>query len=140
MAIEEHDDEDEDAEEEEQNEEEEEEEEEEREEEEEEEEDNERRQAGPSLDVVKNKSSQKSRTRTLLGHAHTRTVEDSCMADRVEEEEEEEEEEHGEEEEEEEEEVGEEEEQIDRPCQWDSTATERELHKISFWHRRAHRQ
>ena len=129
MAVEEHDDEDEDAEEEEENEEEEEREEEE----EEEEEDDERRQAGPSLDVVKDKLSQKSRTRTLLGHAHTRTEEDSCMTDRVVEEEEE-----GEQEEEEEEE--EEEEQVVRPCQWDSCATEREHHKVSFWHRRAHRQ
>lgn len=129
VAIEEHDDEDEDAEEEE----EENEEEEEREEEEEEEEDDERRQAGPSQpEVAKDKSRQKSRsrTRTLPGHAHTRTEEDSCMTDRVEEEEE------GEQEEEEEEE----EEQVVRPCQWDSADTEREPHKVSFWHRRAHRQ
>ncbi|XP_059210093.1 SERTA domain-containing protein 4 isoform X2 [Centropristis striata] len=122
VAVEEHDDEDEDVEEEEENEEEED-----REEEEEEEEDD-RREAGPS---IKDKSSQKSRTRTLLGHAHTRTEEDSCMTDRVEEEEE------GEQEEEEEEE--EEEGQVVRPCQWDSAATER-IHKVSFWHRRAHRQ
>ncbi|KAI3367904.1 hypothetical protein L3Q82_026732 [Scortum barcoo] len=39
----------------------------------------------PSLRIVKDKSRQKSRTRTrtLLGHAHTRTEEDSCMTDRV---------------------------------------------------------
>uniref|UniRef100_A0A3P8TLV9 SERTA domain containing 4 n=1 Tax=Amphiprion percula TaxID=161767 RepID=A0A3P8TLV9_AMPPE len=122
VAVDDHDDEDEDIEEEEHEEEEEREE--------EEEEDDERRQAGPSADV-KEKSSQKSRTRTLLGHAHARTG-DSCMADRVEEEE-------GEEEEEEEDEE-EEEEQVVRPCQWDSTSSERELHKFSFWHRRAHRQ
>lgn len=128
MAVEEHDDEDDDVEEEDENEEEEE-----REEEEEEEDDDERRQAGPSINLVKDKSSQKSRTRTLLGHAHARTEEDSCMTDRVEEEEED-----GEQEEEEEEE--EEEEQGVRHCQWDSTATERELHKVRFWHRRGHRQ
>ncbi|XP_023140414.2 SERTA domain-containing protein 4 isoform X1 [Amphiprion ocellaris] len=124
-AVDDHDDEDEDIEEEEHEEEEEREEE-------EEEEDDERRQAGPSTDV-KDKSSQKSRTRTLLGHAHARTG-DSCMADRVEEEEGEQEEEEEEEDEEEEEE------QVVRPCQWDSTSSERELHKFSFWHRRAHRQ
>lgn len=118
VAIEEHDDEEEDVEEEEENEEEEEEGREE-----EEEEDDERRQPGPSRNVAKDKSSQKSRTRTVLGH--TRTEED--VADRVEEEEEEEEEEYEEEEEEEE-----------RPCQWD--VTERDLHKVSFWHRRAQRQ
>ncbi|XP_071327525.1 SERTA domain-containing protein 4 [Trachinotus anak] len=124
VAVQERDDEDEDVEEEEENEEEEE-----REEEEEEEDDE--RQAGPSIDVVKDKSSLKSRTRTLLGHAHTRTEEDSCMTGRAEEEEE------GEQEEEEEEEDEEEEEQGVRPCQW---ASDRELHKVSFWHRRAHRQ
>ncbi|XP_069579278.1 SERTA domain-containing protein 4 [Brachyistius frenatus] len=125
MAVDDHDDEDEDGEEEE----EENEDEEEEREEEEEEEDDERRQAGPSVDV-KDKSSQKSRTRTLLGHEHART-EDSCMTDRVGVEE-------GEPEEEEEEE--EEEEQLVRPCQWDSSATDRELHKFSLWHRRAHKQ
>lgn len=125
MAIDEHDDEDEDVEDEEENEEEEEREE-------EEEDDDERRQAGPSLSVVKDKLSQKSRTRTLLGHAHTRTEEDSCMTDRLEEEE------GGEQEEEEGEE--EEEEQVVRPCQWDTPATERDVHKVNFWHRRAHRQ
>ncbi|XP_060938591.1 SERTA domain-containing protein 4 [Limanda limanda] len=134
VAVEERDDEDEDVEEEEENEEEEEEEEdEEREEEEEdeedEEEDNERR-PGPSVDLAKDKSSQK-RTRTLLGHPHTRTDEDTCMTDRVEDEEE------GEQEEDEEEGEEEEEEQVTRPCQW---VSERELHKVSFWHRRAHRQ
>lgn len=129
MAIEEHDDDDEDVEEEEDNEEEEVEREED-----EEEDDDERRQAGPSLNVTKDKSSQKSRTRTLLGHAHTRT---EGMTDRVEEEEEEEQEEEEQEEEEYEEE---EEEEVVRPCQWESTARERELHKVSFWHRRAHRQ
>ncbi|XP_047466847.1 SERTA domain-containing protein 4 [Mugil cephalus] len=129
VPVHDHDDEDEDAEEEE--EEIEEEEREEEEEEEEEEDDDERRQAGPSTDADKNKSSPKSRTRPLLGHPHART-EDSSMTDGVEEEEE------GEQEEEEEDE--EDEEQVVRPCQWDTTATERELHKFSFWHRRAHRQ
>lgn len=125
VAVDDRDDEDDDVEEDEENEEEEEEREEE---EEDEEDDDERRQAGPSVDVVSNKSSQKSRTRTLLGDAHGRT-EDSCMTDRVEEEE-------GEQEEEEEEE----EEEGVRQCQWDCTATERGPHKLSFWHRRAHRQ
>uniref|UniRef100_A0A3Q3J909 SERTA domain-containing protein n=1 Tax=Monopterus albus TaxID=43700 RepID=A0A3Q3J909_MONAL len=92
-----------------------------------EEEDDEKRQAGPSTDV-KQRSSQRSRTRTLLGHAHPRTEEDSCIIDRIEEEEE------GEQDEEEE---VEEEEQVVRPCQWDSG---RELHKVSFWHRGAYRQ
>lgn len=124
MAVDEHDDEDDDAEEEDENEEEEEREEE------EEEEDDERRQAGPSIDLVKDKLGQKSRTKTLLGHAHTRTEEDSCMNDRVEEEEEEE----GEQEEEEEEEQG------VRHCQWSPTATERGLRKVHFWHRRGQRQ
>uniref|UniRef100_A0A3Q1J9R3 SERTA domain-containing protein n=1 Tax=Anabas testudineus TaxID=64144 RepID=A0A3Q1J9R3_ANATE len=93
-----------------------------------EEEDDERRQAGPSIDVVKDKSRPKNRIGILLGHAYTRTEEESCMTDRVEDEDE------GEQEEEEDEE---EEEQVVRPCQWDS---ERELHKVSFWHRKAHRQ
>ncbi|XP_034090653.1 SERTA domain-containing protein 4 [Gymnodraco acuticeps] len=108
VAIEEHDDEDEEEEEEEENEDEEE----------GEEEEDDRREAGPSLDVVKDKSSQKSRTRTLLGHAHTRTEEDRCMTDREEEEEEEEEQDEEEEEEEEGQVV---------------------LQKVSPWHRRAHR-
>ncbi|XP_041828107.1 SERTA domain-containing protein 4-like isoform X2 [Melanotaenia boesemani] len=118
VAVDDHDDEDEDIDEEEENEEEEERGE-------EEEEDDERRQAGPSADVVMDKLSQKSRTKNLLGHKHRRT-EDSCMADSVEEE-------VGEEEEEEEEE----DEQVVGPSQWDS---ERDLHRFSFWHRRAHRQ
>lgn len=119
MAV---DDEDEDVEEEEENEYEEEREDE------DEEEDDDRRQAGPSIDVVKDKSRQKIRTGVLLGHANTRTEEESCMTDRVEDEDE------GEQEEEEEDE---EEDQVVRPCQWDS---ETELHKVSFWHRKAHRQ
>ncbi|XP_076017111.1 SERTA domain-containing protein 4 [Genypterus blacodes] len=97
---------------------------------EEEEENEERRRAGPSLDAAKDKSSQKSRIRTLLAQrrGHRRT-EESGTVDGVEEEEEEEVEE---EEEEEERAVG--------PCQWDSTVVERELHKVSFWHHRGHRQ
>lgn len=118
MAVEEHDDE-EDVEEEENEEEEEREE--------EEEENEERRRAGPSLDVVK--VNQKNQTRTLLAqrHAHTRT-EDNGIMDGLEEEEEED----VEDEEEKEHAVG--------PCQWDSTIVERELHKVSFWHHRGHRQ
>ncbi|XP_029982554.1 SERTA domain-containing protein 4 [Sphaeramia orbicularis] len=129
VAVEDHDDEDEDVEEEEENDEEEE-----REEEDEEDDDETHHQAGPSLDEVMGTSSQKSRTRTLLGqkHTHTRTEEDSCMTERVDEEED------GEQDEDEEEE--DEEEQVTRPCQWDSSATERELHKVSYWHRRGHRQ
>ncbi|KAF3701438.1 SERTA domain-containing protein 4 [Channa argus] len=119
MAV---DDEDEDVEEDEENEDEEEREDE------EEEEDDERRQAGPSIEVVKDNLRQKSRTGAFPGHAHTRTEEESCMTGRVEEDEEGEQ---GEEEEDEEEE------HVVRPSQWDS---ERELHKGSFWHRRAHRQ
>lgn len=127
VPIEEHDDEDEDVEEEE------EEDEEVGREEEDEEEDEERRQAGPFLSVVKDQPSQKSRTRTLLGHGHTRTEDD--MMDRVEEEEDDEEEQEEEEYEEEEEE------EVVRPCQWDSsTPLQGELHKVSCWHRRAHRQ
>ncbi|XP_075964314.1 SERTA domain-containing protein 4 [Anarhichas minor] len=130
VAIEEHDDEDEDVEDEDEEEEEEEEDErEEEEEEEDEEEEDDRREAGPSLDVVKDKSSQKSRTRNLLGHAHTRTEEDNLVTDRV-----------GEEEEGEQEEEEEEDGQDVRPGQLDSDAMQRELHKVSFWHRRAHRQ
>lgn len=129
MAIEEHDDEDEDVEEDEENEEEE------LEREEEEEEDDERRQPGLSLNAVKDKSILKSRTRTLLGHTHLRTEED--MTDRVEMEEEDEQEEEEQEEEEYEEE---EEDEVVRPYQWEATAREREHHKVSFWHRRAHRQ
>ncbi|XP_072221791.1 SERTA domain-containing protein 4 [Leuresthes tenuis] len=110
VAVDEHDDEDEEAEEEENEEEEEE----------EEEEDDERRQAGPSVDV-KDKLSQKSRTKTSLGHKLGRT--EDGVTDSVEE--------VGEDEEEEEEE----EEQVARPCLWDS-----DLHRFSFWHRRAHRQ
>lgn len=123
VAVEDHDDEDEDVEEEEENEEEEE-----RDEEDEEEDDS--HQAGSSLDEVMGTSSQKSRTRTSLGqkHVHTRTEEDSCMTERVDEDEDEEEEDEDEEE------------PITRPCQWDSTPTERELHKVGFWHRRGHRQ
>ncbi|XP_056289372.1 SERTA domain-containing protein 4 isoform X2 [Pseudoliparis swirei] len=131
VAIEEQEDEEEDAEEEEEEEDEEEEEEdeereedEEEEEEEEEEDDDDRREAGSSLDV-KDKSSQKSRTRTLL--VPTRTEEDSCTPA-----EKEEEEEKGE--------LEEEEGQDARPRQWNSNATERALPKVRFWRRRAHRQ
>ncbi|KAM9842781.1 SERTA domain-containing protein 4 [Aulostomus maculatus] len=122
VAIEEHDDEDDDAEEEDENEEEEEEEE-------EDDDDDERRKAGPSIELIKDKSNQKSRTRNMLGHTRT---EDSCLTERVEEEEEEEEE--GEQDEEEEEE------RAVRHCQWESGATEGDLHKVHFWHRRGHRQ
>lgn len=114
MAIEEHDDEDEDIDEEEENEEEET-----IEREEEEEDYDGRRHAGPSHSVAK--SGQKCRTRTLMGSAHIRTEEGVAEE---------------EEEEQEEEEVEEEEEAV-RPCQWDS---QRDLHKVSLWHRRAHRQ
>ncbi|KAM4724000.1 SERTA domain-containing protein 4 [Anableps anableps] len=69
----------------------------------------------------------KCRTKTFPGHKDMRT-EDSCMAGRGEEEE-------GEQEEEEEKE--EEEEQLVGPCSWDSGG---DLHRFSFWHRRAHRQ
>ncbi|XP_068195584.1 SERTA domain-containing protein 4 isoform X2 [Antennarius striatus] len=123
VAIEEHDDEDEDEENEEEDEEDEEEE--------EEEEDNERRQGRPSLYVVKDKSRQKGRTRTMMGHAHTATGENSCMTGRVGEEEVDQEEEDEEEEEDE---------QVVRPCQWDTKASERQLYKVGFWHHRAHKQ
>ncbi|XP_028251390.1 SERTA domain-containing protein 4 [Parambassis ranga] len=122
VNVDDHDDEDEDVEEEEN------EEEEERGEEEEEEEEEERRQAGPSVDDVKDKSRQKRKTGTFPSHSNSRT-EDSCMKDRQEEEEEEEEEEEDEEEE-----------QVVRHGQWDSNASEREVHKFSFWHHKAHRQ
>lgn len=131
MPIDEHDDEDEDCEEEEN-----EEEEIERDEEEEEEVD-EQRQAGPSVNVAKDKSIQKGRTRTLMGHANTRTGE--AMTDPVEEDEDEEEQEEEQEEEDYEEEE-EEEEEVVRPCHWDSTVREREIQRVGFWHRRAHRQ
>ncbi|XP_077945533.1 uncharacterized protein LOC120832560 [Gasterosteus aculeatus] len=130
VAIEEHEDEEDDDEEEE--EEEEEEENEEGEEEEEEEEEDDRGEAGPSLDVVKDKSSRKSRTRSSLGH--TRTKQESRMAEGGKEEEE------GPQEEEEEEEEEEEGGQEVRPRQLDSKAAGKELHKVSFWHRRPQRQ
>ncbi|XP_029972810.1 SERTA domain-containing protein 4 [Salarias fasciatus] len=126
LAVDDQDDEDEEVEEEE--EEEEEENEEEREEEDEEEDDDERRLS----EDVRDKHSRKSRTRTLPGRARARTA-DSSMTESLEEEVGEQEDE---EEVEEEEEVG----QVERPCQWNSPAPERELHKVSFWQRRAQRQ
>lgn len=95
----------------------------------EEEEDDERRQAGPSIDVVKDKSRQKSRTGTLLSHVYTRTEEEGCTTHKVDDEEEAEQEEGEEEEEIDDEE--DEEEQVLKPYQH---------HKHSFWHRKAHRQ
>lgn len=81
------------------------------------EDDYERRQEGLSVDA-ENKSNQKTRTKTLFGHKHLRT-EGSGGTGSAEEEQEEEEE------------------QVVRLCPWDS---ETDLHRISFWHSRAHRQ
>lgn len=120
VAVEEHDDEDEDVEEEEDDEENEDEECGEREDEEEEDDDDGRTQAGCSMSAAKDKSSHQSRTRMFQGCAQTRTQKKTTEA----EEEEREEEEY-------------EEEEIRRSCQWDS---QKDLHKVDFWLRRAHRQ
>lgn len=120
VAVEEHEDEDEEVEEEEDDEENEDEECGEREDEEEEDDDDGRTQAGTSIGVTKDKSRHQSRTRMFHGSAQTRTQKNLTEV----------EEEEQEEEEYEEEETG-------RSCQWDS---QKDLHKVDFWHRRAHRQ
>lgn len=86
----------------------------------EEDDDDRRTQAGSSISVVKDKSSHRSRTGMFQGCTQTRTQKNMTEM----------EEEEQEEEEYEEEETG-------RSCQRDSQT---ELHKVNFWHRRAHRQ
>lgn len=121
VAVEEHDEEDEEEEEDDEENEDEECGEREEEEEEEEEDDDGRTPAGSSVSVAKDKWSHQSRTRMFQGCAQTRTEKSVTEV---------EEEEEQEEEEDEEEETG-------RACQWDS---QKDLHKVDFWHRRAHRQ
>lgn len=81
-----------------------------------------REQAGTSLDLMSKSSSKRTRTAEGPKQAHTRTEEDSSMRDSREEEEEEDEEEEG------------------AVNPWDSDISEKELHKVGFWHRKAHRQ
>uniref|UniRef100_A0A8C6U0X5 SERTA domain containing 4 n=1 Tax=Neogobius melanostomus TaxID=47308 RepID=A0A8C6U0X5_9GOBI len=89
---------------------------------EEEEEGDSREQAGTSHSLMNKSSSKRTRTAEGLKQAHTRTEEDSSMRDSREEEEEEDEEEEG------------------AASPWDSDSSEKELHKVGFWQRRAHRQ
>lgn len=87
--------------------------------EEEEEEEERREQAGTSLDLMNKSSSKRTRTGEGLKQAHTRTEED--MRDREEEEDDEEDEDGA-------------------GSSWDSDISEKQLHKVGFWQRRAHRQ
>lgn len=116
VAVEEHDEEEEDVEEEDDEEENEEEDCGEREEEEEEGDDDGRTPAGSSISGAKDKTSHQSRTKMFQVCAQTRTEEDMTEVE--------------EEEQEEKEEIG-------RSCQWTS---QKDLRKVGFWYRRAHRQ
>lgn len=88
----------------------------------------EQRQAGPSVTLAKENQIQKGRTRTSPARENARTAESAI--DAMEEEEDDEEQVADEYEEEEDEEVV-------RPFHW---VREREVQRVSFWHRRAHRQ
>ncbi|XP_055010524.1 SERTA domain-containing protein 4 isoform X1 [Boleophthalmus pectinirostris] len=81
----------------------------------EEEEGDERQQAGTSFALMNKSSSKRTRTAPGKKQTHKRTEEESCMRHSIEEEEEEEEEE-------------------------DADISEKQVQKVSIWHRRAHRQ